>query len=469
MVSTRRIVLMACLLLCLSAAYRPILAADSVAPSDQTVQQWLDQMKHPTDWLTLSSDLRIRQVYFKNAIDFLDEFDDTRQFWRIRARVAALFGPFFVDEAQEAANGLSLYVRLTAEPRYLTQRAPGTPAQAWTEGVVDNLYIDWKRVGGAPVNVRVGRQDIIYGRGWVMLDGTPLDGSRTIYSDAVRMSIILEEQCSQLDLFYIDNNGLDTRFDPVSEDGTPVSEFDATLFGAYLINTACEGHEFNAYYIYKDEDPLPTTALPGRIVHTAGLLAQGPITGNWDYYGEGAYQWGKEGNADRSGWGVTGEVGYTFVDCAYKPRFHVGYEYLSGDDPSTSTYEAWDTVLGRWPHFSELYAYRWAMEGGMPGAYTNLQRYTAGATVHPSEKMCIYLNYHYLRANEHTFGTTYTFPTGPYDSGDTRGHLLTSKLTYVFNQYVSGHLHLEYFTPESYYDSEADDAIFGRWQLEFKF
>ena len=34
---------------------------------------------------------------------------------------------------------------------------------------------------------------------------------------------------------------------------------------------------------------------------------------------------------------------------------------------------------------------------------------------------------------------------------------------------VSGHLWAEYFHPGSYYDSEADDAVFLRWQLVFKF
>jgi len=443
--------------------------AGTLAPSDATVQHWLDKVKNPAPWLTLGGDLRLRQVYFKNAVDFLDEFDDTRQFFRIRARLSAKFGPFMADESLNAPNGLSFYLRVNSEPRYLVQRAPGTPAQMWEEVVLDNAYIDWQRIGGAPVSVRAGRQDIIYGRGWIILDGTPLDGSRTIYMDAIKASVHLDDWKSQLDLFYMDNKGRQSRIHPINDQDSLVTEFDASVFGAYLINKACEGHEFNVYYVYKDEDPLPETALPGRIVHTAGALAQGKLAENWDYYGEGAYQWGKEGTARRRAWGVTGEVGYTFADCAWKTRLHGGYEYLSGDDPSTGTYEAWDTVLGRWPHWSELYAYRWAMEGGMPGAYTNLQRFTLGGRTNPTDKLCLHLNYNYLLANEHTFGKTYTFPAGPYDSGNTRGHLIASKATYDFNKNVSAHLWAEYFTPGDYYDSEADDAVFLRWQLMFKF
>jgi hypothetical protein len=50
----------------------------------------------------------------------------------------------------------------------------------------DNLYVQADKPGGLPVKLKLGRQDIVLGNGWLMLDGTPLDGSRTIYLDALR-------------------------------------------------------------------------------------------------------------------------------------------------------------------------------------------------------------------------------------------------------------------------------------------
>ena len=215
---------------------------------------------------------------------------------------------------------------------------------------------------------------------------------------------------------------------------------------------------------YKDEDENIGSALLDRVVHTVGGLAMGTFAGNWDYYGELAYQWGKEGTASRRGYGGTADLGYTFKDCSWKPRVHLAGEYLSGDDPDTGTYEGWDPVLGRWPHWSELFAYRMAFEEGKPGQYTNMQRLAGGVTVHPTERMCVKLDYNYLRADEHNNGSAF-----PYDSGDTRGHLLTGNLTYQFNKALSGHLWTEYFHPESFYDSDCDDALFLRTQLILKF
>jgi hypothetical protein len=56
------------------------------------------------------------------------------------------------------------------------------------EVIFDNFYVDLKKPGGAPVDFRIGRQDLIgqYGEGFLISDGTPGDGSRTFYFNAVK-------------------------------------------------------------------------------------------------------------------------------------------------------------------------------------------------------------------------------------------------------------------------------------------
>ena len=76
----------------------------------------------------------------------------------------------------------------------------------------------------------------------------------------------------------------------------------------------------------------------------------------------------------------------------------------------------------------------------------------------------IHVDINFLWGNEHTLGKA-----APYDNGMSRGQHTAGKLTYEFNKYVSGHLLAEYFHPETYYDSDRDDALFLRWQLMFKF
>jgi hypothetical protein len=243
--------------------------------------------------------------------------------------------------------------------------------------------------------------------------------------------------------------------------------------------------EINAYYIYKDDTlrigKLIGTDANGRIVHTAGGLVQGtvPNTG-WDYYAEAAYQWGNEGaiagkyaEEQRQGYGLTTDLGYTFKECALTPRLHAAYETLSGDDPHSKTYGGWDPVMSRWPECSELYVYRWQYEGktgvGTVGAWTNLQRFTLGASAKPTRKMTTTFDYSLLLANERNLNNTVKAGT-TYGSGYIRGNLFVAKLLYDFNAHMSGHLWAEYFVPADFYSSVTrDNAVFLRWELMFKF
>lgn len=434
-----------------------------LAPSEKTFTEWIEDVKHPADWFEWGGDLRLRGVYTENVLTLLNEMNDVSHFFRIRGRV---WGRADLAEALDIEEQLSVYARITTEPRYFAQRGLlGGTVPTWDEVVLDNLYVDWARIGGAPVSLRVGRQDMVYGRGFVILDGTPLDGSRTIYQDAIKATVHLDEWDSNLDVFYINNKAFQKRIRPLNETESPTSAFDTTVFGTYLVNKHFAPHELNAYYIYKDEDVQTNPSLRNRIVHTVGGLAQGKLEGNWDYYAEAAGQWGRQGTATRKAFGFSGDLGHTWPDAKWQPRVHAGFEYLSGDDPSTSAFEGWDPVLARWPHWSELYVYTLAPETGLPGQYTNLQRYTLGTSVHPGENSCVDLDYSYVRANEN-----FNVPTMPiFDTGYTRGHLLMARLSHTFNKYISGHLWAEYFHPESFYIDDTDEALFLRWQLMFKF
>jgi len=432
-----------------------------------TLDEWLDACTHPVDWLCWGADLRIRQVYMRNAI-FLesDNHADLRHFFRTRVRAWVQVGPFFGYETIEGPDGLSVYVRLTGEPRhYMIGRRYASPADVpqWDEVVYDNLYVKWVRIDGHPVSFSIGRQDILYGRGFVILDGTPLDGSRTIFSDAAKLTLHFDRCKTNLDLFVINNKARQSRLRPIMDDDARISEYDTRAVGAYLISKAFEGEEIHAYYIYKDDDVVtPRAGRTGRIVHTLGALIQGKAKSlsGVDYYAEGAYQWGHQGTANRYGYGVQSEVGYSIPECPAKSRVHIGYQNLSGDDAGSSV-KSWDPVLARWPHWSELYVYRWAAEqGGQPGYYTNLQRLSAGFSAKPSDIVAVKFNYHWLYGNHHDQGTA-----NPYAGGHHRGDLITALLTFTFTKRVTGHLTGEYFIPGDFYHRSTDNAILARWQL----
>ncbi|MHC4985878.1 MAG: alginate export family protein, partial [Planctomycetota bacterium] len=52
----------------------------------------------------------------------------------------------------------------------------------------------------------------------------------------------------------------------------------------------------------------------------------------WDFEAEGAWQVGRFAGDRVSAWMAGVELGYTFIDCRFKPRVWVGYEFASGDE-----------------------------------------------------------------------------------------------------------------------------------------
>ena len=79
------------------------------------------------------------------------------------------------------------------------------------------------------------------------------------------------------------------------------------------------------------------------------------------------------------------------------------------------------------------------------------------------------LSYQYLRADEETKITTGSAAALFTNNSKDRGHIGTFMLTHTFTKQIDGFLQVEYFAPGDFYSSKADDSIFLRWQLQFKF
>lgn len=455
-------------------ALRPLCAAEAVSAAPETgpvvpkaeessIDRTVDAIKNPTYWFHWGFDIRLRQEYYNNALDLDFKYDDRRDVLRPRGRIWAELGKFFSDQEIKERNGLSLYARITGEPRIWLDgySQPGE----WNEVCVDNLYLDYTRILSAPISERVGRQDLAYGKGLVIMDGTPNDGSRTMYFDASKTVVNLDPIQTQVDVLAIWNQGRESRIAAEPDANRATWPFNQAAGGVYITNKSVQGQEFQAYYLYKDETPIDSVTLPGRTVNCVGLYAAGVLPANFDYYGELGYQWGKEGAASRQGYAGVSELGYTLKAAPWTPRVHVGYEYLSGDDPNTSTYEGWDPMFGQWVRWSELLFYRWSREyGGRAGQWTNLQRGNLGIEVRPMKDLSFTLDYNLVLANHHEFGEAY-----PYSDGWQRGQLVAAKLSYKFNRYWQGHLLGEYFFTGDYYAESTDDAYFLRWQIELTF
>src|ERR1035437_2841479 len=94
----------------------------------------------------------------------------------------SLMGQWFPDEQFEAG------LMLTNEYRYYF--APTNKIFNLNEIFFDQLYLKYKDTFGA---VTLGRQNIMLGEGFIMMDGGHLDGSRAAYFNAARVDIAFDK------------------------------------------------------------------------------------------------------------------------------------------------------------------------------------------------------------------------------------------------------------------------------------
>ncbi len=438
-------------------------------------------------------ELRLREVGINNA-NALDDASVSaeRHFQRYRLRAWGQFQP---------GDSLTANARLMWEGRHYNE--PDAPAAGYDTSysgalMFDNLYVQADKVGGLPLKLKLGRQDIILGNGWLMLDGSPLDGSRTLFFDALRAT--WSGGHNSVDAIVLKQNPRTSlTLDGKVEDQTEQNEKGLVL---YLRNKYSPDTTLDGFYFYKDNSfasgsilngarrtnngfTIPVAADPSDSGHVNALggRIETQYSPTWKLRAEAAAEWGTRqvgvlASQDMRGFGFNGRATHS-LGGAWNKRVHVGYEYLSGDDPdTTSRNEAFDPLWGRWPQWSELYGpYTYGAET-RTGETTNLHRLNLGwvAQVHPMAELS--LDYHALFADQNTKcgpgGVTCTSAPAPglgFSTHDKfRGHLVTAWLRAKFNKNISGHLLAEYFMPGDYYVTPKDDnAYFLRAELNLTY
>jgi len=367
------------------------------------------------------------------------------------------------------------YIKLTNEARYFmeTSSQASRPAGMNKDEVVfDNLYASANNVAGAPVDLTVGRQDLMtYGEGFLIMDGTPVDGSRTFYFNAAKGVVKFGDNAS-VDLIWItdqfNDRALPSLYSEPKRQLNTTDEQGAVAYGRTKIG---ENLNLEPYYIYKREQttPLPFGTNGALELNTVGARAVYGFGTGWKLRGEFAHQFGSyENGNDRTGDGGYAYISRKYEEVVLKPSFELGGAYLSGDDPSTTNkVEAWDPLFSRWPWMSELYVLSYGTETGIVGYWTNLQLYRASFRLSLDPETGLDLSYNYLRANENSHVST--APAIFSADGKNRGSLIQAKLSHKFSKTVDGYFLIEDFVPGNYYvDANRDNAMFVRWELQWK-
>ncbi len=406
--------------------------------------------------------LRLRQELWENAFDLDTLKVKNENFFRLRTSV---WGQVTIDKDYSA------YLKLTNEARYfINSRTPSNNSFDEDEIVIDNLYADFKNVFKLPVDIRIGRQDFLfnYGEGFLIMDGTPGDGSRTFYFNAVK-AVWKINQNNSLDFVVLSNPVRDIYLPSLyAANKRALNTSDEKGFFVYGKNKITDNLSVEPYYIYKKEDKFAAT--PNLELNTIGMRAVYKYD-TWRFRGEFAYQFGEyDGGRDRRGAGGYIAAGRKYDNVALKPEFDLSFIYLSGDKPSTSKHEGWNPLFSRWPMWSELLVFTIVNEnlkdGRTPAYWTNMLIYRANVKLNFSANTNLSLWYNYLRADQSTQGLN---PAMFSNSGKDRGHLPQAMLNHKFTKNIDGYLLAEYFIPKGFYSKDANDALFFRWQLQYRF
>lgn len=439
--------------------------ASQPAPADP-IQAFIAKTKNPVPFFKWGADYRLRNEYMNNIFRFDKNAPGHEIDWlRHRQRI---WGTAYFEDLVE------FNLRSCWEGRNVFDPRSAQNNMEWGEWLFDLFNVTLKKPFDLPITVVGGRQEIALGDRWLVFEGTPLDGSRTIYFDAIRVTTTLESIQTKIDTIYIEMDADADHWIPMlnerdenlltgAKERRLITEQDERGAILWVENKSIEATEIDGYFIYKNDDREAPTGFNSDI-YTFGTRGLHDFNANWKAKGELAGQFGRRNDSSICALGSLDRLAYYFND-KHKNWLRLDYEYLSGDDPGTHTNEAFDLLWGRWPRFSELYIYSVAAETRISDV-GNMHRVALGHSVNILPQLEMLTDYHLLFADENTYADRAMFT----ESGCFRGQLFTWWLKYVITPQLSGHVVAEYFFPGDYYaNSNNDAATFIRTELVFTY
>ena len=386
---------------------------------------------------------------------------------------------------------------VSASVRLLNQRKWDSHAAGIDQISLDNAYVTLKEFLYSPLTVIAGRQNLNYGNGFVVGDGSLLADPDAVFSTSG-----VGGEYSAYNAFDAVRAILD--FAPVTVEGvwakvneTNVAADDESLYGA-VVNYKLDrwSAEVEPYWFYKDIDGAgragTTITVNGATsnggarayevskTHTVGVrLAASPIE-NLKWSGELAHQLGylRDTNAlgaggqkrNRSAWGASVYANYTWAKVPWTPATGVGWDYYSGEQARGTkeaadgtdrkdVFNAWDPVYRGYhtayiqDFFSgadapaNLYT---TIDANDTGAGTNRHLIYGDVLLSPMKDVKLWARYTHVRFDKAPR------PGRSHHAGDE----VDAKVTYDYTDDVQLALFGGWFVPGRYYDEPA--ATFNR-------
>lgn len=392
---------------------------------------------------------RFRFEAWDNAVNLDDAAGDSFAYTRNRTTLGLSW---------KAAKNVEVLGKVTNEFRvYL---APKDRAFNWHELFVDNLYVKWTIPGRLPFTITAGRQDINLGEGFVIADGTPGDGSRSYYFNALRVDADIHKNHKLI--FFLHAQETTDRFLPViNARPQPLAEQPENALALYYSGSFGKT-KLDAYAIRKTTGETELWPVAGR-TDTFGARAQVPILRPLMLTAEGAVQTGTYGDAGRAAFGGIVHLDYDIEGALPLIKTVVfGGIFLSGDRPGTEKIEGWDPIFSRWPKWNESYIYTLTRESRQ-SYWSNLTSLYGSLSLDFGSRCDGLLMFQRMGAVEAQPGV---FPGG---AGLGRGTLLKGRLNYKISKFLTGRVIWEHFMPGSFYFPGAASYNWLQFEMIFRY
>lgn len=438
-----------------------VACAVHAAHAEESVTAENGELKKSPIEFNVGADLRIRQEIMDNVPGLPYGGLSSSRFNRSGYRNHMRFRPRVWAELKgdaKSAGAWRFYTRVADEFRWNCR--PSNRTTEWPgEVILDNLYIEGNGVFDGFLDVRLGRQDLtgFYGLTRVFVDGTPGDGSRTLYTDMASVRFHVNET-STLDVFALynfDSVG-DFRFgDDRHRIPSLVSRFpdgsgnqDDWGAGAVWGQSPTDWLQYQVFAITKRlRKPQADT---DRRTDLFGARVQPRLSQTVKTDFDVMYQRGGE-------WSAFAGIDWKSAREGWKPFCGLHYRYMSGK---------WDPMWGRDAIESEMYLY--GTHNGV-GWWSNQHyvKFSAGVEFAPRHSINL------------STGPAFAAERDGLGGGNGRFKGLLSRAMYTFPLWTPekdsgsrfemyGHVIGEVFNPGGYYDTDRP-GWFLRWQVELKF
>lgn len=403
---------------------------------------------------------RMRIETWDNTVSFSDSAGEGTSYFRNRASFMTSWFP---------QNGIEVTAKLTNEFKYYF--VPENRHFNWDEVFFDLLYLKLDSSSVRPYEVTVGRQNIMFGEGFIIADGGPLDGSRSAYFNALRLDYYLGKN-HRFTFFGVYQPEEDEFLPRINDRERMLLEDDHDGGGLYwsgkFSKYGIEGYWINKNVYHRGDNRI---LLPESKLNCIGTRAVAPIYSGFSLTGEGAFQFGTTGSNNHEAFGGyaygTYETGWPLK---FPKTFTVGVIHLSGDDGYSGKNEGWDPMFARWPKWSESYIYSYINETRV-AYWTNLGSYFFKTAADITPDLTFNFDYHYLTAPA---GDRTAISEWYIGKNAERGDLFIGRLSYKFGANATGHIVWESFVPGEFYthpldEQPSDDYSWARMELMLKF